>query len=238
MNVMREHAIRDIAHRWFAFFEGETESVEDHLAMFTPDVSLVHAGTHRLADDRKALGQWLRQVPAERDSHVITDWCWQRLDANRATMEMAVSYQVLQADDSVGGAVIHYRTEIAFDEHHEAAFRFLQKTPVAPNPDRQFRDSFAANRLAAALARLGFLASRGEHERIGRELLDRNAMDDWAQLTSTLPAASLAEARITHLDSEALTLDLVLPAAEVRLLRLSFAERAGRYPSLWRIDWM
>lgn len=238
MNVMHEHAIRDIAHRWFAFFEGKTEDIDHHLALFTPDVRLVHAGTHLLADGRDALGQWLRQVPEEQDSHVITDLGWQMLDANSAKVEMAVSYQVLQADGQVGGAVIHYRTEVVFNEQCEAAFRYLQKSPVAPNPDRRFRDSFAANRLGATFARLGFLASRGEHGRIRLELLHPNAMSDWTQLISISPLESIAEARVTHLDAQALRLDLILPGDEVRLLRLSFTERAGRYPALWRIDWI
>lgn len=49
----RKNAALDIAHRWFAFFEGKTESVTDHLDIFSNDVRLVHAGVHLLAEGKK-----------------------------------------------------------------------------------------------------------------------------------------------------------------------------------------
>ncbi|MFC0338911.1 hypothetical protein SAMN05421848_0432 [Kushneria avicenniae] len=236
LNLMREHAIRDIAHRWFAFFEGETEPVEQHLALFTPEVRLVHAGTHLLAAGRDRLGQWLQQVPNEQDAHFIHALKWQMLDADSAEVAMEIDYRVAQSDGSLGGAIIEYRAEVVFDADGNAVFRCLQKTPVAPNPAREYRDSFADNRLRAAVARLGFLAACGTTDRIGQELLGRNAMSDWTKLTPTLPLALLAEARITRFDGDALTLEL--SADEMQPLRLSFAERTGRYPSLWRIEWI
>lgn len=239
MHDARPHAIRDIAHRWFAFFEGETESIDQHLALFTPDVKLVHAGRHLLAQGKPAMGQWLAQAPGDQDSHFIRHLSWQPLaDDDGARVEMEIAYQVVQPDGTIGGAMIRYETEVAFDDvDGEASFRFLQKTPVTPNPDRDFKDSFADNRLGAGLARLRFLSTQHRPERIETELLDAEAREAWQALRSTVSLDELADARLITQDDAALSLTLELDSVAERRLALTFVERPGRYPRIQRIEW-
>lgn len=237
MNDARTHAIRDIAHRWFAFFEGETESIAQHLSLFAPDVQLVHAGVRRLAEGRPAMARWLEQAPGDQDSHFIRDLTWQPLSKDSARMEMEIAYQVVQYDGSLGGAMIRYQTEVVFDAHGEAAFRFLQKTPVTPNPDRVFKDSFADNRLGAGMARLRFLSARHRPGQVERELLDDGAREAWQLLRSTVSLEDLAAARVIGQDDTSLTVAISLPSRPARRLALAFAERAGRYPVIQRLEW-
>ncbi|MBB3139879.1 hypothetical protein [Halomonas organivorans] len=237
MHDARPHAIRDIAHRWFAFFEGETESIERHLDLFAPDVRLVHAGVHLLAEGQPAMARWLEQAPGDHDSHFIRDLSWQARSADSARMQMDIAYQVVQADGSLGGAMIHYETEVVFDANDEARFRFLQKTPLMPNPDRDFKDSFADNRLGAGLARLRFLSAQHSPERIETELLDAEAREAWRALRSTVSLEELADARLITQDDTALSLSLQLNSVAERRLALTFIERPGRYPSIRQIEW-
>ncbi|WP_432695202.1 hypothetical protein ACQUQP_11650 [Marinobacterium sp. YM272] len=227
MNDSRYYAIRDIAHRWFAFFEGQTESLEKHLQLFTPDVRLVHAGQHLLAEGQSAMGDWLKQVPPATDSHFINALHWQPTPDNRARVEMEIGYQVMRNGEMVGGAIIEYKTEVVFTESGEAAFSFLQKTPVRQNPDREFKDSFAANRLGATAARIDFILANGQAEQVADELMEPAASEQWQQLITHQDTEALTYARTGERNEAALALTLELP--DTQSLSLLLTEQAGRY---------
>ncbi|SEG67522.1 hypothetical protein [Marinobacterium lutimaris] len=234
MNDSRYYAIRDIAHRWFAFFEGQTESLEEHLQLFTPDVRLVHAGQHLLAEGQSAMADWLKQVPPATDSHFINALHWQPTSDNRARVEMEIGYQVMQNGELVGGAVIEYQTEVVFTESGEAAFSFLQKTPVRQNPDREFKDSFAANRLGASAARIDFLLTTCQADQIAVELMEPDAGVQWQQLIAQRGAETLTSARTGEQDETALSLTLKLSGTQS--LSLLLTEQAGRYLKVRAIE--
>ena len=58
--VSRTYAIKDIAYQWFAFFEGETASLEMHSNNFSTDVKLIHAGVLILANEQTDLEYWFK----------------------------------------------------------------------------------------------------------------------------------------------------------------------------------
>ncbi|TCK04218.1 hypothetical protein [Marinobacterium mangrovicola] len=234
MNDSRYYAIRDIAHRWFAFFEGQTESLEEHLQLFAPDVRLIHAGQHLLAEGQSAMADWLKQVPPATDSHFINALHWQPTSDNRARVEMEIGYQVMQNGELVGGAVIEYQTEVMFTKSGEAAFSFLQKTPVSQNPDREFKDSFAANRLGATAARIDFLFATGQADQIADELMEPGADEQWHQLIAQQEAEGLRSARTGEQDETALSLTLKLSGTQS--LSLLLTEQAGRYLKVRAIE--
>ncbi|MFS2223216.1 hypothetical protein [Pantoea sp. B65] len=143
----RYHAACDIAHRWFAVFEGKTEEAGLHSALFSEDVMLVHAGAHLLAKGKAEMTRWLHDLPYERSAHFIRRIDVIPLPDEQAEVNMDISYQVPGQEALVGGALSEYRTTVKFDREHHAVFTFLQKTLRMPNPDKVFREAFAENRL-------------------------------------------------------------------------------------------
>lgn len=157
INTVRYYAACDIAHRWFAFFEGITEEIHEHSDIFTEDVQLVHAGTHLLAKGKADIIQWLRSLPHEKGSHFIRSINMTPVGDNEADVDMDISYQMVDAERGVGGALSEYKTRMRFDRKNNAQFSFIQKTPRFANPDKFFRESFAINRLYSFIARFSQL---------------------------------------------------------------------------------
>jgi len=147
INTARYYAASDIAHRWFAFFEGKTEKIDDHLAIFADDIVLSHAGTHRLAEGKESIKNWLTSLPYEVGSHAILTKKFIPLENNLAQLNMDISYQYMSPYGEIGGALSKYQTKIRFDEQNNGTFVFIQKTPILPNPNKVFRDTFIENRI-------------------------------------------------------------------------------------------
>ena len=152
INTARYHAASDIAHRWFAYFEGKTEKIDDHLAIFADDIVLTHAGTHRLAEGKESIKGWLNSLPHEVGSHSILAKEFIPLEGNLAQLNMDISYQYTSPYGEVGGALSKYQTKIRFDEHNNGEFIFIQKTPILPNPNKVFRETFIENRIMSLAA--------------------------------------------------------------------------------------
>ncbi|ARU95355.1 hypothetical protein [Tatumella citrea] len=153
----RYHSACDIAHRWFAYFEGETEDVISHSSIFSEDIMLVHAGTHLLAKGKSEIIQWLNNLPYEKGSHFIRHIDVKPLENDQAEVNMDISYQAIGKDGTVGGALSKYQTLVTYDNENNAVFTFIQKTPLMPNPDKVFHDSFADNRLRSFINHLFYL---------------------------------------------------------------------------------
>lgn len=230
MDQARLHASIDIAHRWFAFFEGQTESVAQHLAIFTPDVRLVHAGRQLLAEGSAAMARWLGSVPWEEDAHVITEPRFRQTGPDSAELDMTVHYQVLGNDGRLGGAVIAYHTQLRFDRQDRAAFHFIQKTPVAPNPAQYFAPSFAANRLASLTAHLRYLEARGELAALGALMGDKAQAQQWHRWL-----AESAPAPLSALNAAPNGLELAITLG-TRQARFILRERQGRYLTIEAFD--
>lgn len=227
---IRYHAVRDIAHRWFAFFEGETEDVSRHIDIFSDDVLLVHGGTHLLAQGKAAMAHWLSQLPPEKGSHVI-----RRIEPGKQTdhegeIIMDIGYQVVREDGKVGGALSEYKANVSFDKNNNAVFTFLQKTPLYPNPDTTFRDSFAENRLKSFIARVSYAVLRYSaecNEAFLQEVLDG------VKGRSLYP--SLKNSRVNHvhiekMDTDNLSCTLSLSEQGIlRKLNLVLNESPGRW---------
>lgn len=199
---IRYHAVCDIAHRWFAFFEGETEDLSRHIAIFSEDVLLVHGGTHLLARGKAAMARWLSQLPPEKGSHVIRRIELGKQTDHEAEVIMDIGYQAVREDGKVGGALSGYQTTVSFDKGHNAVFTFLQKTPLYPNPDTTFRDSFAENRLKSFIARLSYSVLRFSVE--GNEAFLQGALDE-IKGNSLYPL--LKNSRISHIHTESMDTD-------------------------------
>lgn len=233
LNKARYHAACDIAHRWFAFFEGETESVASHSDIFADDVMLVHAGTHLLAQGKKAMAGWLSSLPVERSSHFI-----RRIEVipqagQTGNVLMDIGYQAVRRDGSVGGALTEYHTNVKFSPRHEATFSFIQKTPRLANPDTVFRDSFGENRVKSFNARFAWMLLTAATTRCG-ELLHPNADRETIQIVHALiTRGDIADVEFAHFNALRLTSSLVIrtEANEWRLL-LELNESAGRYATI------
>lgn len=199
---IRYHAVCDIAYRWFAFFEGKTEDLSRHIDIFSEDVLLVHGGTHLLARGKAAMKHWLSQLPPEKGSHVIRRIELGKQTDHEAAVIMDIGYQAVREDGKVGGALSEYQTTVSFDKDHNAVFTFLQKTPLYPNPDTTFRDSFAENRLKSFIARLSYSVLRFSVE--GNETFLQGALDE-IKGNSLYPL--LKNSRISHIHTENMDAD-------------------------------
>ncbi|MBA0034893.1 hypothetical protein HS962_01375 [Pantoea sp. BIGb0393] len=228
----RYHAACDIAHRWFAFFEGETEAAGLHSALFSEDVMLVHAGTHLLAQGKAEMTRWLRDLPYERGAHFIRRIDVIPLTDDQAEVNMEISYQVLGQEGQVGGALSEYRTTVKFDREHNAVFTFLHKTPRMPNPDKVFRDAFAENRLRSFIARFfQLMLTAPAHI---RSLFAGNAdadsvRDGMALLEEIIPE----DIQLLTADTRALSFSLQVSSNDRRcVLSLLLDEAPGRYMAI------
>lgn len=226
----RYHAARDIAHRWFAFFEGETEEVTDHIDIFSGEVMLVHGGTHLLAKGKTAMSHWLRHLPHEKGSHFIRRIQVIQQTEHEADVNMDIGYQAVRADGEVGGALSEYRTTVSFDDNHNAVFTFLQKTPRHPNPDNVFRDSFAENRLHSFIARLSQVLLLSSDEGIKAILHDATDRVTGCELFSLLKNLKATHIHVEDMDIDGLACSLAISAQErIWTLNLVLTEKAGRY---------
>lgn len=234
----RYYSACDIAHRWFAFFEGRTEEIISHLDIFSPDVRLVHAGAHLLARGKDGMERWLKSLPSGRSSHFIRRFEFIPGQGNEATFNMDIGYQEAGTDLTVGGALSEYQTMMLFGEGENAVFTFLQKTPVYQNPDKVFRESFSENRVHSFIARF-FQLMLTERSGDISTLVSRKANINTRQnlplfLGGTNPSAmSIVE---TDIMAMKFTLLFVIDGTE-RKIRLELAEEAGRYLVIRHADW-
>ncbi len=173
MNVrekIREHAARDIAHRWFAYFEGENKDINKQLEILSDDIKILHASSHLLADGKDSAAEWVANIPEEVDSHFIKEFIYNPLSEDLAEVRMKVAYQVIQAGNQIGGAIIHYQTLVTFTEDNSALFTFINKTPAEHNPNKVFADSYQENRVHSFVYRWVYLRENLNLEEI-KELL-------------------------------------------------------------------
>lgn len=227
LNNARRYAAQEIAHRWFAYFEGVTEPLSEHLDLFTADVRLLHAGRTLLADGKPQLAAWLQQVLPETSSHFISDFSLQSLDESSALLTMQVAYQAL-ADDRLIGSLIDYQAKVVFAADDSAQFSVIQKTPVAANPALSFAASFAENRQQALLAQFSYQCQRGALH--WQRLVQDDAMV--AQLTarfSQLEQQALAALSAQFNQQQQLQIQQV--NGEI-LCRLTVTDTGGRYPQI------
>ncbi len=234
----RYYSACDIAHRWFAFFEGQTEEVSRHLDIFTPYVRLVHAGTHLLAEGKDGMDSWLKSLPYEKGSHFIRRFEFIPGQENEATVNMDIGYQRVESDLTVGGALSEYRTTLLFGEGEDAFFTFMQKTPVYQNPDKVFRESFSENRVHSFIARffqLMLSARSGAVSTIVSGKADENTRQN---LPAFLRSADPDGISIEETDILAMKSTLLLPVDGIeRRLCLELAEEGGRYLVIRHADW-
>ncbi|TVX75710.1 hypothetical protein FQP34_27200 [Peribacillus simplex] len=167
---IREHAARDIAHRWFAYFEGKNKTVNRQLEILSDDIKILHASSYLLADGRDSAAEWVANIPEEVDSHFIKEFIYNPLSEDLAEVRMKVAYQVIQADNQIGGAIIHYQTLVTFTEDNLALFKFINKTPAEHNPNKVFADSYQENRIHSLIYRWIYLRETFNPEGI-KELL-------------------------------------------------------------------
>lgn len=154
---IREHAAREIAHRWFAYFEGENKTVNRQLEILSNDIKILHASSYLLADGRDSAAEWLANIPEELDSHFIKEFIYNPLSEDLAEVRMKVAYQVVQSDKQIGGAIIDYQTLVTFNEDNSALFKFINKTPAEHNPNKVFADSYQENRIYSLIYRWIYL---------------------------------------------------------------------------------
>ena len=197
MNSAQYYSAKDIAHRWFAYFEGTTEPLDDHLAMFSDNIRLVHAGTHVLVNNLPSLKAWLKSVPEEVSAHFIDSFQFEPLDQHSAKVSMSVRYQAVDHPQRLIGAVIDYQTEVEFDQYNNARFRFIQKTPIQPNPDSHFSPSFELNRIESLRSHLLYCFHQNQtHQGLesSTPLANRSSI---ATLVTTLSSTQLATLPMT-----------------------------------------
>ncbi|RYJ12491.1 MULTISPECIES: hypothetical protein [Rahnella] len=234
----RYYSACDIAHRWFAFFEGQTEEVSRHLDIFTPYVRLVHAGTHLLAEGKDGMDSWLKSLPYEKGSHFIRRFEFIPGQENEATVNMDIGYQRVESDLTVGGALSEYRTTLLFGEGEDAFFTFMQKTPVYQNPGKVFRESFSENRVHSFIARffqLMLTARSGAVSTIVSGNADENTRQN---LPAFLRSADPDGISIEETDILAMKSTLLLPVdGTERRLSLELAEEGGRYLVIRHANW-
>ncbi|HBR1526345.1 TPA: hypothetical protein L9L74_005005 [Klebsiella pneumoniae] len=231
---IRYYAACDIAHRWFAFFEGKTEEIKQHLDLFSKDIMLVHGGTHLLASGKEAMSHWLHNLPSEKGSHFIREI---RICQNRdeAEMDMDIGYQAVRPDGKVGGALSEYRTTVSFDKQHNATFRWIQKTPLMPNPDKIFRDSFAENRIRSFIARFAqvtLLSSFPEQKALLGDVVDATS---GVRLSSELKKMKVMDIHVESMDTMTHSCSLLLAersSSVRRRLDLVLADGDGRYTAI------
>jgi len=227
---IRYHAVCDIAHRWFAFFEGETEDLSRHADIFSEDVLLVHGGTHLLAKGKVAMMHWLSQLPPEKGSHIIRRIELGKQTPHQAEVNMDIGYQAVRDDGKIGGALSEYQTTVSFDKEHNAVFNFLQKTPLYPNPDTVFRDSFAENRLKSFIARLSYSILRYSAE--GKETFLQEALSSVKghKLYPLLKNMAVSHVYADKMDSDNLSCTLRLLVQDTPYkLNLRLNDSAGRW---------
>lgn len=227
-----EYAARDLAHRWFTFFEGEVESLDEHLELFSDDVRLVHAGTTLLAEFKDGIKNWFQRLPPENGSHFIEHFDFRMKTEQLAVVTMKVAYQALLDDGRLIGAMIDYYTEVVFDENGRARFRFIQKTPVMANPATTFSPSFAANRRASFTASfMGRLLSC-DHSGLQALAASQAVADQLDVALGHLSAAQLAQAEVLPEQNQDVgqqdKLRLIMPH-DASEWCLTLAEQGGTY---------
>lgn len=200
MNSAQFYSAKDIAHRWFAYFEGETETLDTHLALFSDNIRLVHAGSHVLANNLPSLKAWLKSVPDEISAHFIDTFQFESLDQYSAKITMSVRYQALDHNQRLIGAVIDYQTEVEFDQYNNARFRFIQKTPIHPNPDQRFTPSFNLNRIESLRAHLLYLHHQTRQTTSLESTVNLKAQEPFSQALNALSENQLTTLPILFLD--------------------------------------
>ena len=218
--------------------EGKTEELSRHLDIYAPDVMLVRAGTHQLAQGKHNMEHWLKNLPHEKGSHFVRRFEFIPGQGNEATVNMDIGYQRIGVDSRVGGALTEYQTKLVFGEGENAVFTFLQKTPVYQNPDKIFRESFSENRLHSFIARFFQLMLTPWSEAVST-LISGGADENTRQnLPVFLHTTDPDRIRIKETNIPAMNCTLLLPVgAAERTLSLQLAEEAGRYLVIRHADW-
>lgn len=232
LNAARYHAACDIAHRWFAFFEGDTEELHQHSEIFAEDVMLVHAGTHLLAKGKAEMIQWLSSLPYEKGSHFIRSIDVIPARGNEAEVNMQISYQMLDEYKRVGGALSEYRAKVRFDEKSNALFTFIQKTPRFANPDKVFRDSFTANRLHSFIARFSQLML-SDSKSIPRLLSENTDVETAGIIEKLKRGPQVIKVKLLSFDYDQLSCNFLITLNDKQqALDLSLKESPGRYMTI------
>lgn len=176
---LRTHSARDLIYRWFAYFEGETESLSTHLDMFTKDVRLIHGGFHLLAAGRESMVQWFANLPDHTSSHFVKSIEIVPMVGSLYEINLMVAFQKISEDFLTSGSVISYKIYAVFDGQNQAQFRHIHKAPIFSNPENKFRDSFSENRMLSFLEHFQYL------------LLSRRGIELYRLLNSNSSHASL-----------------------------------------------
>lgn len=226
MSSVYQYAARDLAHRWFAFFEGEVENLDEHLELFSDDVRLVHAGTTLLAESKDGMKAWFQRLPPENGSHFIERFEFKMVSDRLAVVTMKVAYQALLEDGRLIGAMIDYYTEVVFDEGGRACFRFIQKTPVMANPATTFTASFAANRRESFNACFMGRLLACDHAALHALTDDQSVADKLNAVLGHLSSRQMAEAEVLPGQGELVRLIVPDDASE---WCLTLAEKGGAY---------
>lgn len=238
IETARFKAAQDIAHRWFAFIDGDTEDISTHVEIFSDDVKLVHAGIHTLADNKSSLVHWLQSLPNETEAHFIREFDIVHLEGNMAELSMRLSYQILSRDGTAGGALSEYKTRVRFDDKHNAVFTFLQKTPQYANPDKVFKDSFPENRMYSFISHIQHLMLTSRQNEISELLSSQDINVEALSCIRLLQAASLTDdMTFENINISDLTFTLVLVVShQLCRLRFQLSEQAGRYLRIQSIN--
>jgi len=230
---LKEYSVRTIAHRWFAYFEGDVNDMESHLKIFEKDIKLIHAGKYLLADGLASIKFWLENLPQEKGSHFIKSLDLRHLDDKTAEATMKIAYQIVNPDETLSGAIIEYKVIVVFNDNNEATFKIIQKTPIHPNPSTIYKDSFNDNRLKSFVNRLLFLIKTSQYKDIYEMCLDETIWREWNAFTFKSLNNHLTIS-VDELNTENLTVGLTVRAtngdvAEVNKVNLSLHDTAESY---------
>lgn len=228
--VARFNAAKDISHRWFAFMDGQTESLESHLDMFSDDVRLVHAGIHLLAYDKASMARWLKTLSGETGAHFIREFDVVRFDSDTAELAMRLSYQRLEPNGEVGGALTDYKAQVKFASDQTAVFTFLQKTPQFANPDRDFKDSFPENRVHSFVCHLFCLLMSSGADALRLLLNNAEAGGSIDRVIMEARLADLCRLQVSQVDIPTLSFILMMPMpTHAKHFFFKLVETGGRY---------
>lgn len=230
---LKEHSVRTIAHRWFAFFEGDVNDMESHLKIFEKDIKLIHAGRYLLADGLDSIKLWLENLPQETGSHFIKSLDLRHLDDKTAEATMKIAYQTVNPDETLSGAIIEYKVIVVFNDNNEATFKIIQKTPIHPNPSTIYKDSFKDNRLKSFVNRLLFLIKTSQYQDIYEMCLDETVWREWNTYAYETLKNNLTIS-VDEMNTENLTVGITVRGAngdlaEVNKVNISLHDTAESY---------
>ncbi|MBM6550057.1 hypothetical protein [Marinomonas ostreistagni] len=218
------HAIYEIIHHWFAFFEGETVTAKSQCRLFTEDAQIVHAGQHLLANGVEEIERWLLSVPPEHSSHTLDNLSLEALSDNQYQVTWQTAYQAQRHGGQVGGSIIAYQALITIDEDGQARFRALQKTPMASNPNTRFVETFKMHRIKALKSRLAQLATTSSATPALSQYVQSPEM---ANLLDSI----LTQTDLTISDTEA----AIIATTPVQSWRFDVLEQGGLYIKISQI---